>query len=171
MSDSLAVFRRRRSDELTRLADEHLQHDLQPDDREMLKSAASTVSWWTAIGSTVGVGLGLYIAFRFRTTRKALFDAFRAQEKPTHVVFAGGRSGMSPLMYSVCITCGNRSSRWHTEAVPDITPLLKPSTLGDFATYFFASAGGLFLGGELGKCTPSIVVVDQSPQNKRNCRS
>jgi hypothetical protein len=37
-----------------------------------------------------------------------------------------------------------------TEAIPDITPLLKPTTLGDFATYFFASAGGLFLGGELG---------------------
>lgn len=36
------------------------------------------------------------------------------------------------------------------ERIPDITPLLRPSTLGDFATYFFASAGGLFLGGELG---------------------
>lgn len=64
-------------------------------------------------------------------------------------------------------SCGNRSSCWHTEAVPDITPLLKPSTLGDFATYFFASAGGLFLGGELGKCTPLIVVIDQSPQNQK----
>lgn len=38
------------------------------------------------------------------------------------------------------------------EVLPDITPLLKPTTFGDFATYFFASAGGLFLGGELGKC-------------------
>lgn len=37
-----------------------------------------------------------------------------------------------------------------TESIPDITPLLRPSTWGDFATYFFASAGGLFLGGELG---------------------
>lgn len=37
------------------------------------------------------------------------------------------------------------------EPIPDLTPLLKPSTLGDFATYFFASIGGLFLGGELGK--------------------
>ena len=39
----------------------------------------------------------------------------------------------------------------HTESIPDLTPLLKPTTLGDFATYFFASAGGLLLGGELGK--------------------
>lgn len=36
------------------------------------------------------------------------------------------------------------------ESIPDLTPLLKPTALGDFATYFFASAGGLFLGGELG---------------------
>lgn len=36
------------------------------------------------------------------------------------------------------------------ESIPDVTPLLRPSTWGDFATYFFASAGGLFLGGELG---------------------
>jgi hypothetical protein len=37
------------------------------------------------------------------------------------------------------------------EAIPDLTPLLKPTTVGDFATYCFASAGGLFLGGELGR--------------------
>jgi hypothetical protein len=37
------------------------------------------------------------------------------------------------------------------ESIPDLTPLLKPTTLGDVATYFFASAGGLLLGGELGK--------------------
>lgn len=103
MSDSLAAFRRRGSDELARLADEHLQHDLQPDDRETLKSAASTVSLWTAIGSTVGIGLGIYIAFRFRSTRKALFEAFRVQEKPTHVVFAGARTGMY-IHLPICVT-------------------------------------------------------------------
>lgn len=37
------------------------------------------------------------------------------------------------------------------ESIPDLTPLLKPTTLGDFATYFFASVGGLLLGGELGR--------------------
>lgn len=36
------------------------------------------------------------------------------------------------------------------ESIPDLTPLLKPTALGDFATYFFAGAGGLLLGGELG---------------------
>ncbi|KAL5337499.1 hypothetical protein BJX70DRAFT_369521 [Aspergillus crustosus] len=120
--------RNRRSDELAKLADYHLQHDLQPEDREALKSAASRVSLWTTVGSAIGIGLGLYAAFRLRSSRKAFFEVFRAAQKPTHVIFANGK----------------------TEALPDITPLLKPSTLGDFATYFFASAGGLLLGGELG---------------------
>ncbi|KAL4915037.1 hypothetical protein BDW62DRAFT_189360 [Aspergillus aurantiobrunneus] len=128
MPDLYPSVRNRRSDELAKLADYHLQHDLQPDDRDALKSAAKTVSVWTTVGSAIGIGLGLYTAFRLRSTRKAFFDVFRAAEKPTQVVFADGR----------------------TEAIPDITPLLKPTTLGDFATYFFASAGGLFLGGELG---------------------
>ncbi|KAF7713658.1 Uncharacterized protein PECH_001131 [Penicillium ucsense] len=128
MSESIALMRRRRSDELHKLADEHFQHDLQAADRDALKSAASTVSRWTTIGSAVGLGLGLFAAIRLRSSRKAFFDAIRAQERPTKVVFADGR----------------------TEALPDLTPMLKPTTLGDVATYFFASLGGLFLGGELG---------------------
>ena len=32
---------------------------------------------------------------------------------------------------------------------------MKPSTLGDVATYFFFSAGGVFLGGETGLLTGS----------------
>lgn len=57
-----------------------------------------------------------------------MFQAFRTAEKPTHVKFASGRE----------------------EAIPDITPLLKPTTLGDLATYTFFAAGGIFIGGELG---------------------
>lgn len=44
------------------------------------------------------------------------------------------------------------------ESIPDITPLLRPSTWGDFATYFFASAGGLFLGGELGMASHNPLI-------------
>ena len=57
-----------------------------------------------------------------------MFQAFRAAEKPTHVRFADGRE----------------------QAIPDITPLLKPSTFGDIATYLFFGAGGILLGGETG---------------------
>lgn len=97
MSDSFAATRNRRSDELSRLADEHIQQDLQADDRQALKSAASRVSFWTAFGSAVGFGLGLYTAFRLRSTRHAFFQAFRMQEKPTQVMFADGRTGMDFL--------------------------------------------------------------------------
>lgn len=57
-----------------------------------------------------------------------MFQAFRTAERPTHLRFANGRE----------------------EAIPDITPLLKPTTLGDIATYLFFGAGGIFFGGELG---------------------
>lgn len=40
-----------------------------------------------------------------------------------------------------------------TEPIPDVTPFLKPSTLGDVAAYTFFAAGGLFFGGELGVLT------------------
>ncbi|CAP86340.1 Pc20g10110 [Penicillium rubens Wisconsin 54-1255] len=130
MSESFAILRQRRSDELAKLADEHMQHDLQSGDRDKLKAAASSISLWTTVGSAVGVSLGLLAAIRLRSTRKAFFSAIRAQERPTKVIFEDGR----------------------TESIPDLTPLLKPTTLGDIATYFFATAGGLFLGGELGLC-------------------
>ncbi|EAL85479.1 conserved hypothetical protein [Aspergillus fumigatus A1163] len=130
MPESSFSIRSRRGNELTQLAEHHMQHDLQPEDRDVLRSAASRVSRWTTLGSAVGIGLGLYVAFRLRSTRKAFFEAFRAAEKPTQVV--------------------DFITDSEIEAIPDITPLLKPTTWGDFATYFFASAGGLFLGGELG---------------------
>ncbi|KAJ5971228.1 uncharacterized protein N7479_001146 [Penicillium vulpinum] len=136
MSESVAILRQGRSDELSRLADEHLQHDLQASDRDKLNAAASSISLWTTVGSAVGVSLGLLAAIRLRGSRKAFFSAIRAQERPTKVIFEDGRS----------------------ESIPDLTPLLKPTTLGDIATYFFASAGGLLLGGELGKIMFGVVV-------------
>lgn len=42
------------------------------------------------------------------------------------------------------------------EPLPDLTPMLKPSLLGDFAAYFFFGMGGLFIGGETGLLTGSI---------------
>lgn len=68
------------------------------------------------------------MAFRFRRGRAQMFAAMRAHERPTHIQFANGR----------------------TEPLPDMTPYLKPSTLGDVAAYTFFGAGGLFLFGETG---------------------
>lgn len=103
-------------------------HSLNESDRNILKSAAGTVSTATMIGTLAGISLGAYFAFKLRSNRAKMFQAFKAAERPTHVKFASGRE----------------------EAIPDITPLLKPTTLGDFATYTFFAAGGLFLGGEVG---------------------
>jgi hypothetical protein len=43
-----------------------------------------------------------------------------------------------------------------SEPIPDITKLVQPTILGDVATYFFFTAGGLFVGGETGLLTGSF---------------
>ena len=93
-TESLALLRRRHANELNQLAEEHVQRDLEPGDRDVLKEASSKVSLWTTVGSGIGMGLGLYMAFKLRSHRRAAFLAFRATEKPTKVVFGDGRSGM-----------------------------------------------------------------------------
>ncbi|KAF2149536.1 hypothetical protein K461DRAFT_231583 [Myriangium duriaei CBS 260.36] len=127
-ANSLAAFRRTFGDELGALAEEHYRHDLQASDRTALLSAAKSASTYASIGSFAGIALGIFFAARLRSQRKQLFAAFKAAERPTQVTFANGR----------------------TEALPDLTPYLKPSTLGDVAAYTFFGLGGLFIGGELG---------------------
>ena len=92
-TESLAVLRKSSRDDLSQLAEEHMKHDLEPSDRDALHKAASKISTHTIVGSLLGVGLGAFMAFRLRTARTAMFDAFRAAEKPTKVVFADGRTG------------------------------------------------------------------------------
>ncbi|KAI1630689.1 hypothetical protein F4809DRAFT_635737 [Biscogniauxia mediterranea] len=126
---SFAAFRRsERQEEFNKLAEEHIQRDLEPSDRDALVKASTRLTLPTTVGTIVGLGLGIYAAFRLRRVRAEMFNAFRASEKPTHVIFSDGRK----------------------EVVPDITPLLQPSRFGDFATYFFFGLGGTVLGGELG---------------------
>ncbi|KAI0181752.1 hypothetical protein GGR52DRAFT_578036 [Hypoxylon sp. FL1284] len=117
---SFAAFRK--SDhhgDLGKLAEEHMKHDLTRDDRDALVKASTRVTAPAVVGTLVGLGLGVYAAFRLRRVRADTFSAFRATQKPTH-------------------------------AVPDITPLMRPSRYGDIATYFFFGLGGTVLGGELG---------------------
>jgi hypothetical protein len=147
---SLAAFRKSpQHDDLAKLAEEHLKHDLQPSDREVLQNAAGTVSIRATVGTIVGLGLGIYAAFRLRKVRMDVFQAFRTSEKPTHVMFAGGRTGKCSCTLGVLkglqvlLTIS-------PEAVPDITPYMQPTRYGDIATYFFFGLGGTFLGGELG---------------------
>ncbi|KAI1412332.1 hypothetical protein F5Y13DRAFT_163390 [Hypoxylon sp. FL1857] len=126
---SFAAFRKSEQHaDLGKLAEEHMKHDLTQEDRDALVKASTRVSTRAIIGTLAGLGLGLYAAFRLRRVRADMFNAFRAAEKPTHVLFADGRK----------------------EVIPDITPLMQPSRYGDIATYFFFGLGGTFLGGEIG---------------------
>ncbi|KAL8913356.1 MAG: hypothetical protein Q9171_001833 [Xanthocarpia ochracea] len=153
-SDSLALLRKNAGQDIAALAEEHFKHDLQDSDRDALRSAANKIRTHVTIGSLVGLGLGAFLAFRLRRTRMQMFDAFRANEKPTHVKFADGREGM--FTHNAWIDVHALVLTYlasFLEAVPDMTPLMKPSTLGDVAAYTFFGFGGLFLGGETGILT------------------
>lgn len=90
----LAIFRPSpQYDDLSRLAQEHFNNDLSPDDKNSLRAASRKLSRHTLLGSVVGLGLGLYAAVRLRRIRADMFAAFRGAEKPIKVVFADGRTG------------------------------------------------------------------------------
>ncbi|KAL8878554.1 MAG: hypothetical protein Q9198_003658 [Flavoplaca austrocitrina] len=146
-TDSLALLRKNAGQDIAALAEDHLKHDLQDTDRDALKSAASKISTHVTIGSLVGLGLGAFLAFRLRRMRMQMFDALKAKEKPTHVKFADGRE----------------------EALPDMTPYMRPSTLGDVAAYTFFGFGGLFVGGETGLLTGSASAgrtITRNPESR-----
>ena len=83
--------------ELAKLTEDHLQHDLRQSDRDALKSATASVSTGVMVGSLIGVTAGIVLGLRVRSTRTAMFNAFRAKEKPVKVVFEDGREGESIL--------------------------------------------------------------------------
>jgi hypothetical protein len=102
-SDSFAVFRRHPNQDLSRIAENHLQNDLRQSDRDALKAAAAKVSRHATVGSLIGLGLGIALGFRVRANRQQMFAAFRAMEKPKQVVFEGGRTGTQALNHSICV--------------------------------------------------------------------
>ena len=143
-SESLAALRKSNRHDLQKLAEEHFKHEyssslpiegillnvssLQDFDRDQLRSAAGTISTWTVIGSCAGIALGALLATRICRNRQAMYNAFRTSEKPTALRFADGRE----------------------MPIPDLAPIIRPTTLADVAAYTLFSAGGLFLIGELG---------------------
>ena len=92
-ADSFAVLRKNAGEDISKLAEEHFKHDLQDSDRDALNTAANTMGTHATVGSLLGLGLGLFLAFRIRRNRIRMFNAFRTAEKPTHVKFADGREG------------------------------------------------------------------------------
>lgn len=92
-ADSFAVLRKNAGEDISKLAEEHFKHDLQDSDRDTLKTAAKKMGTHATVGSLLGLSLGLFLAFRLRSRRTQMFNAFRTVEKPTHVKFADGREG------------------------------------------------------------------------------
>ncbi|KAL0466103.1 hypothetical protein QR685DRAFT_119697 [Neurospora intermedia] len=143
-----ALFRGHPNKDLADLAEHHLQHDLQPEDRERLRKAASKVSTHTTIGTFLGLGLGIALAWRIRQNRQQLFNAFKMMAKPVEVVFANGRR----------------------EPVPDLEPLLRPTRWGDIATYTVFGIGCSMLGGETGLLTGSAAAtrtITRDPESRK----
>jgi len=164
-TESLALLRKNAGQEISALAEEHIKHDLQDSDRDLLNSAASKFGTHVKIGSLLGLSLGALLAFRLRRTRLQMFRAFRAQEKPTHVRFADGREGK----FSGRVVREYRL----TSALPilrsrsGVTLFLRLSTLGDVAAYTFFGFGGLFIGGETGFLTGSgsaVRTINRDPE-------
>jgi len=61
------------------------------------------------------------------------------------------------------------TKRAHTEAIPNIILLLRLTTLGNIATYFLFSAGGLFLGRKTGPLSDSSSAarpVSKDPESR-----
>lgn len=117
------------------------------EDRQVVRKAGSKASTHALIGSLAGIALGGFLAWKLRANRNAVYQAFRTADKPTHIKFADGRE----------------------EAIPDLTPLLKPTPLGDVVAYTFFGMGGLFLGGETGLLTGSLSAkrtIDRDVQTK-----
>ncbi|KAI1820548.1 hypothetical protein F4861DRAFT_522557 [Xylaria intraflava] len=134
-------------EELARLANKHAETALEPADREALNSATNRLATASTAGSIIGLGLGIYASIRLRRLRTDMFAAFRAAEKPSFVVFPSGRQ----------------------EAIPDTTPLMRPTVLGDIATFYFFGLGATLLGGETGTLAGSLLAsraLDRDPASR-----
>lgn len=96
MSRSIfAAFRSTPDTDLAKISEQHLKEDLPPEDRSRLRRAASSVSTHASVGSLLGLGLGLALAYRIHNNRVGLYNTFKVMSKPTEVIYANGRRGTS----------------------------------------------------------------------------
>ena len=80
--------------EYRRRLEDHFENTLSEDDRNAVKKAQSTVAGYKTVIPCLGFAVGLLGAHRLRANKLAMLRTFRAQERPTHVVFASGQTGM-----------------------------------------------------------------------------
>lgn len=105
----LAALRTSPTEDLAKIAEEHMQRDLKPEDRALLRRAAGKVSTHATLGSLLGLGLGIFTAFRIRSNRVALYNAMRVLSRPTELVFENGARGLF-FFFSLVVFCGGSDS-------------------------------------------------------------
>ena len=85
----LAAFQKASRDERKKLKEKYIA----PTDRDLLDSVSTRIGNFLTSGALIGLGFGLLVASRRASRRKAVLDAFLAQEKPVVVIIANGRTG------------------------------------------------------------------------------
>lgn len=78
--------------EYAMLAERHMQHDLEPSDRDLLKTAAKKLGTHTTVGASLGLGLGLLLTYRLRRATYQIYNAARSVEKPVAFQFKDGHT-------------------------------------------------------------------------------
>lgn len=92
--DSLAEFHESSyRDNLAEVAEESHHDDLRLSDLHALGSAARQMATHMEFGALVGLGFGVWMAYRLWGAPKAILRVFPARKKPTRAMFADGRSG------------------------------------------------------------------------------
>lgn len=79
--------------DIKKLCEDHWRTGYSEDDRKVLTETHSMLRTTAVTTSFLGLVLGLYGAHRLRARRTAMFQAFRAYERPSHVVFPSGKTG------------------------------------------------------------------------------
>lgn len=194
--NSLAAFRppAQHHEDLAVLAKTHFENDLTQEDRDTLTSARDTISRSATLGSLVGLGFGVLLAYRVRALRRHWFHEFQAaakQDRPLRVVFESGKTckyfgdffclpDLMPVSECVCLfILVNRPRMKDTlfadkapspVDLPDVTDKVAPSKAGDFAAYTLLSLGGLFLGGETGLITGTALATSRIQKDEARVR-
>ncbi|KAI9671814.1 MAG: hypothetical protein M1831_003342 [Alyxoria varia] len=115
------------------LARKHWQYDLEPADRDSLKSAMNTLKRSAFISGVIGLGLATALTFRFRQSRAGILRSFHsnlaASDKPARLIYESGRE----------------------EAVhADLPRAVRPSSVGAAFSYGLAGFAGFTLFADLG---------------------
>ena len=77
--------------EMNTLIKDRCENDLTDEDRNVIAGFERSFRVYIAVSGLVGFGLGIFAAHK---SRSSILQAFRAHQRPIHVVFSSGQTGM-----------------------------------------------------------------------------